>query len=166
MSAQKYRLQPVLDKKEKLKKDAEKALADTRAGLAKQQDILKQKEEDVQKAIRKRDEYTEKLVAKMDKGMEMRDITAAKAYQEVLKNNVVTAEKKVEDQKKVVAEWEQKVEAAVARVTEATKEMKVIEKHKENWQTAVKKEIEEKEEKEQEEVAQNLYQMNRKQRLS
>ncbi len=166
MSLPKYRLQPVLDKKERSKKDAEKALADTRAGLAKQEEILRQREQDVQKAIQKKELYASDLAAKMDNGMEMNKITAAKAYLEVLKQNIETAKRKVSEQKKVVNEWELKVEAALQKVTEATKEMKVIEKHKENWAAAVKKEIEEKEDKENEEVAQNLYEMNRRQRQS
>jgi flagellar export protein FliJ len=166
MSPAKYRLQPVFDKKEKLKKDAEKALADTRAGLVKQEEILQQKEEAVKQAIKKKEDYSADLTAKMDKGMEMSKITAAKAYLEVLKQNIETAKKKVEEQKAVVREWEKKVEVALEKVTEATKEMKVIEKHKENWVAAVKKEEEEKEDKENEEVAQNLYEMNRRQRSS
>ncbi len=39
MSAQKYRLQPVLDKREKKKKDAEKILADARAEVERQKQI-------------------------------------------------------------------------------------------------------------------------------
>jgi len=166
MSPAKYRLQPVFDKKEKIKKDTEKALADTRAGLVKQQEILQQKEEAVKQAIKKKDDYSADLTSKMDKGMEMSKITAAKAYLEVLKQNIETAKKRVEEQKAVVREWEKKVEVALQNVTEATKELKVIEKHKENWVASVKKEEEEKEDKENEEVAQNLYEMNRRQRQS
>lgn len=162
----KYRLQPVLDKREKKKKDAEKVLADARAQLEKQNAILKQREEDVVKAVEKKDQYTKDLMAKMQAGMETGKITAGKMYIEVLKQNIVVAQKKVEDQKKVVQSCEQKVQAAVTQLTEATKEMKVIEKHKENWQEGVKREIEEKEDREQEEVAQTLYEQHRKQRSS
>lgn len=162
MSAQKYRLQPVLDKREKKKKDAEKILADARAEVERQKQILKQREEDIEKAIQKKDKYTVDLRTKMDAGMETGKITAGKAYIEVLKQNVVTAQKKAEEQKKVVESAEKKVQAAVAGVAEATKEMKVIEKHKENWQDTERREAEEKEDKEQEEVAQSMYQQHRK----
>lgn len=163
MSAQKYRLQPVLDKREKKKKDAEKILADARAEVERQKQILKQREEDIEKAIQKKDKYTADLRTKMDAGMETGKITAGKAYIEVLKQNIVTAQKKAEEQKKVVESAEQKVQVAVAGVAEATKEMKVIEKHKENWQDAERKEAEEKEDKEQEEVAQSMYQQRKRQ---
>lgn len=160
--AEKYRLQPVLDKREKKKKDAEKILAAARAEVERQKQVLKQREEDVEKAIQKKDKYTADFMTKMQAGMDSGKITASKAFIEVLKQNIVTAQKKVEEQKKVVETAEQKVQIAVAGVAEATKEMKVIEKHKENWQDAVRKEIEEKEDKEQEEVAQGLYEQHRK----
>lgn len=162
----KYRLQPVLDKREKKKKDAEKALADARASLEKQNAILKQREEDVVKAVEKKDQYSKDFMTKMQAGMETGKISAGKAYLEVLKQNIVMAQKKVEDQKKVVQGCEQKLQAAVTQLTEATKEMKVIEKHKENWQDGLKREIQEKEDREQEEVAQTLYEQHRKQRSS
>jgi flagellar export protein FliJ len=162
LSSQKYRLQPVLDKREKKKKDAEKILADARAEVERQKQILKQREEDIEKAVQKKDKYTADLRTKMDAGMETGKITAGKAFIEVLKQNIVTAQEKAEEQRKVVESAEQKVQAAVAGVAEATKEMKVIEKHKENWQDVVRKEIEEKEDKEQEEVAQSMYEQHRK----
>ncbi len=165
MSLTKYRLQPVLDSKEKKKKDAEKALAKTRAELERQKNILQEREEEVVKAVQRKDDYSADLMKKMERGLESGKITDGKMYLEVLKRNIEAARKRVEDQKKVVQQWEQKVEAALVKVMEATKEMKVIEKHKENWVEAEKKVIEIKEEKEQEEVAQNLYEQARKRRL-
>ncbi|HET6266714.1 MAG TPA: hypothetical protein VFG11_03280 [Acidobacteriota bacterium] len=166
MPLPKYRLQPVLDKREKKKKDAEKALADARAEVAKQQEILRKREEDVVKAIHKKDQYSADFMTKMQAGMETLKITTGKAYLEVLKQAIVTAKNKVEEQKKIVAEKEKKEKDAMSAVTEATKEMKVIEKHKENWADQLVKEQEYKEEKEQEEVAQNLYEQSRRQRQS
>ena len=164
MNLPRYRLQPVLDSKEKKKKDAEKALAETRAELERQKNILRDREEDVLKAIKRKDDYSTDLMRKMDGGMESGKITDGKSYLEVLKRSIEIARKKADDQKKVVHQWEQKVEAALLKVMETTKEMKVIEKHKENWTETEKREIEMKEEKEQDEVAQNLYEQSRKRR--
>lgn len=164
MKLAKYRLQPVLDSKERKKKDAEKALAETRTELERQKNILRDREEEVVKTIKKKDDYSADLMKKMEGGLESGKITDGKMYLEVLKRNVETARKKVEDQKKAVQQWEQKVEAALVKVMEATKEMKVIEKHKENWVEAEKKEIEIREEKEQDEIGQNLYQQSGKRR--
>lgn len=166
MPLPKYRLQPVLDKREKKKKDAEKALADARAELAKQQEVLRQREEDVVKATQKKEQYSADLMTKMQAGMETGKITSGKAYLEVLKQAIVTAKKKVEDQKKVVAEKEKKEKDAMLAVTDATKEMKVIEKHRENWADQLHKEEEYKEDQEQEEVAQNIYEQSRRQKQS
>ena len=162
MSLPKYRLQPVLDSKEKKKKDAEQALAEARKELAKQQQLLQERENDVLKAVETKQEFTAQFMEKMDQGMDLPKITQGKAYIEVLKQKIVTAKKKVEDQKKVVALSEKKVETAIGKLTETTKEMKVIEKHKENWIDTEKRELEAKEEKEQEEVAQNIYQQSRR----
>jgi len=164
MSLPKYRLQPVLDSKEKRKNEAEKALAETRAELERQRNLLRTREEEVTRAIKKKDDTSADLMKKMDRGMESEKITEGRAFIDVLKRNIEIARKKADNQKKVVHQWEQKVEAALMKVTEATKEMKVIEKHKENWTEAEKKEIEIKEEKEQEEVAQNMYEQSRKRR--
>ncbi len=164
MSLAKYRLQPVLDSKEKKKKDAEKALAETRTELERQKKILQEREEEVVKAIKRKDDYSADLMKKMDSGLESGKITDGKAYLEVLKRSIEIARKKADDQKKVVQQWEEKVEAALVKVMEATKEMKVIEKHKGNWVEAAKKEIEIKEEKEQDEVAQNIYEQSRRRR--
>src|SRR3972149_163721 len=130
MSLPKYRLQPVLDSKEKKKKDAEQALAEARKELTKQQQILQERENDVLNAVETKQQFTTQFMEKMDQGMELPKITQGKAYIEVLKQNIVTAKKKVEDQKKVVVLSEKKVEAAIGKLTETTKEMKVIEKHK------------------------------------
>ena len=162
MSVQKYRLQPVFDMKEKKKKDAEKALAETRKELLKQQKLLSDREQEWRNAIEKRQTYTAEFLAKMEKGMEQVRISQGKAYIEVLKQNIELAKKKVEEQKKVVHQWEKKVEAAVAKVMETTKDWKVIEKHKENWLETAKRESEMKEDKEQEEVAQSLYEQVRR----
>lgn len=162
MSVPKYRLQPVLDSKEKKKQDAEKLLADARSELARQQDILKQREQDVARAMEKKEMFSSDFMKKMEGGMDTSKIAQGKAYLEVLKQNIVTAKKRVEEQAKVVQGCEQKVQNAVLKLTEATKEMKVIEKHKENWAEAVKKDVEFKEEKEQEEIAQNLYEQFRR----
>ncbi len=164
MSLPKYRLQPVLDSKEKRKNEAEKALSDTRAELERQRNLLRAREEEVTRAIKKKDDTSADLMKKMNRGMESGKITEGRAFIDVLKRNIEIARKKADDQKKVVQQWEQKVEAALMKVTEATKEMKVIEKHKENWTEAEKKEIEIKEEKEQEEVAQNMYEQSRRRR--
>jgi hypothetical protein len=166
MSLPRYRLQPVLDSKEKRKKEAEKNLGEVRKELARQEQILQEKEAAVVQATQKKDQYTADFQTKLSTGMETGKITAAKAYIEVLKKNIELAKKKVEEQKKVIEEWKKKEHEALLRVTETTKEMKVIEKHKENWAESVKKEIEFKEDQEQEEVAQNLYEQFRRQKQS
>ncbi len=166
MSLPKYRLQPVLDSKEKKKKDAEKALGDVRKELARQEKILQDREEDVKKAAQRKEQYTAEFNAKIDRGMETGKISDGRAFIDVLKKNIEIAKKKVEDQKKVVDEWKQKEQEALMRLTEATKEMNIIEKHKENWVQTEKRELEIKEDKEQEEVAQNLYEQSRRRRQS
>jgi YscO-like protein len=166
MTLPRYRLQPVLDSKEKRKKETEKHLAEVRKEVARQEKILQEKEAAVVQAVQKKDQYVADFQTKLNAGMETGKITAAKAYIELLKKNIELAKKKVEEQKKVIEEWKNKEQEALHQVTEATKEMKVIEKHKENWSDSVKKEIEFNEEKEQEEVAQNLYEQFRRQKQS
>lgn len=158
MSKQKYRLQPVLDKRQKIKEDAEKALGVAQKAL----DAEKKKEEECAQAVEKAKQDKEDYKIEMNRkilndNLEVSKITMLKNYMKSLDYAIVKAQEKLEEQKARVQQAEKVVEQKRAQLIEATTEFQAIEKHKEKWIEGVKKEEEETEQKEQEEIGNVLY---------
>lgn len=158
MSLKKYRLQPVLDKRQKIKEDAEKALGVAQKKLEEE----KKKEEECVLVIqqikqRKEDSKAEMNRKMMEAAIEIEKVRTHKDYLKSLDYEIKKAEEKLEDQKKRVKAAEQVVAQKREDLLEATKEFQAIEKHKENWATALKKQMEEAEQNEAEEIGQVLY---------
>ena len=164
MTVPKYRLQPVLDKRQKIKEAAEKALG----AAQKELDAEKKKEQEcadaVENAKRAKEEFKVEMNRKMlNENLEINKITMLKNYVKSLEYAIEQAKEKLEQQKVRVKQAEKVVEQKRGELLEATKEFQAIEKHKEKWAEAIKKEMEEAEQKEQEEIGNVLY-LQRKQK--
>lgn len=164
MSMPKYRLQPVLDKRQKIKEEAEKALGTAQKAL----DAEKKKEEEciqaVEQAKRTKEEFKVEMNQKMLKeNLEVSKITMLKNYLKSLDYAIVQAQEKLQEQKLRVQKAENVVEEKRAELIEATTEFQAIEKHKQKWIEGIKKEMEEAEQKEQEEIGNVLYLQRKRQ---
>lgn len=163
MSLPKYRLQPVLDKRQKIKEDAEQALG---AAQKKVDEEKKKEEECVQLVIqakqRKEDSKAEMNRKMMEEKLEVRNIQQHKDYLKSLDFEIRKAESKLEEQRNRVKAAEQIVIQKRNDLVEATKEYQAIEKHKEKWSTTIKKEMEEAEQKEAEEIGNVLFLQRKK----
>jgi flagellar export protein FliJ len=164
MTLPKYRLQPVLDKRQKIKEDAEKALG----AAQKELDAEKKKEQECAEAVENAKRAKEEFKAEMNRKMltenlEINKITMLKNYVKSLEYLIEQAKEKLEQQKVRVKQAEKVVDQKRGELLEATKEFQAIEKHKEKWAEAIKKEMEEAEQKEQEEIGNVLY-LQRKQK--
>lgn len=158
-----YRLQPVLDKRAKIKEEAEKALGAAQKALEAEQ----QKEAECVEAIEKIKRTKETARAEMNKKMLAGELGVSgiqqhKNYLKSLDFEIKQAEERLEQQKARVKRAEAVVQEKRDALVEATKEYQAIEKHKEKWIEQVKKEIEEKEANEQEEIGNVLYLQRRK----
>jgi flagellar export protein FliJ len=158
LSLPKYRLQPVLDKRQKIKEAAEKALGEAQKKVEAEK---KKEEECVQRVVQakqKKEDSKAEMHRKMLEGkVEVEKIRMHKDYLKSLDFDIKKAEEQLVEQKGRVAAAEKVVEQKRNELVEATKEFQAIEKHKEKWETALKKEMEEAEQKEAEEIGNVLY---------
>jgi flagellar export protein FliJ len=148
LSLPKYRLQPVLDKRQKIKEDAEKALGAAQKKL----DEEKKKEEECIQLVNQAKQRKEEAKAEMSRKM----------LEEKLDVEIKNAEEKLDEQRTRVKAAEQVVVQRRNELVEATKEYQAIEKHKEKWATSIKKEMEEAEQKEAEEIGNVLFLQRKK----
>jgi flagellar export protein FliJ len=158
LSLPKYRLQPVLDKRQKIKEDAEKALG----AAQKKVDEEKKKEEEciqrVNQAKQKKEDARAEMSRKMlEEKLEVEKIRRHKDYLKSLDFEIKKTEEQLAEQRNRVKAAEQVVEQKRAELVEATKEYQAIEKHKDKWATALRKEMEEAEQKEAEEIGNVLF---------
>ncbi len=153
-----YRLQVLLEMRQRKKEEAEKglgaALAAHKAELDKQQQMEAELARMVQKREQRKREYSEKA---MRGAMSARDVAGAQTYLERLEEQEDVQKGAIEAQKGVVAERQREVDAARAALVKATQELKALEKHKEKFVDDWKKEVQAKEEEVMDELAQQIF---------
>ena len=154
----KYRLQIILDKRQKAKEDAEKALGEAQKAL----EVEKQKEAQCVQAVadakqRKEDAKTELNQKILDGKLSIEKIRMGKDHLKSLDFEIKKAEQKLEEQRVRVKEAEQFIEQRRNELLEKTKDFQAIEKHKEKWKENIKKELDNAEQNEQEEIGNVLF---------
>lgn len=158
MKKPKYRLQTVLEMREQAKKDAAQFVVLRRQQLAEAEKELARCHKAVQDNLNLQTKQREAMMAEMSDGTEARRAVSHRVYLADLREQELELRANVVKQEKVVEKAQLEVEKAMELLTEATKEVKVIEKHKETWQTNVKKEDERKEQKLNDEIGAILFQ--------
>lgn len=158
MSKVKYRLQPILDEKERLREDAIQFLNKKKDELKAEEKKLEQIKEELTIAIERKNQMTQEYNDKMFSGKYTVDeIKIRKIHIEDMILKIEEIKQAVENQRKAVARAEGEVRKAEDALIAASKEVQVMEKHKENWQQALKEEERKKEAKQLEEIAQIMY---------
>ncbi|HET6347409.1 MAG TPA: flagellar FliJ family protein [Myxococcota bacterium] len=158
-----YRLQTLLEIRERKKEAAERHLSACFAALKVEKDKLAEMELELERMIHKRETRRREYLEKAMKG----EVAAGHAvhtnkYIERLKELEVLQKEAIEGQKAVVRQREEDVEEARKALVVATQELKALEKHKEKWIEQVKKEIAAKEEDVMDELAQTIYMRNQR----
>ena len=158
----KYRLAPLLIVKEKHKKQMEIELGRAIRNLAEQKERLKTLEQEKVKIIQK------KKQARLDMS---RHVTAGETrifdsgihlnYLEKLQDDLVAKEKEIERQHEIIKEAEERVKKARRDYIEASKDLQMMEKHKELWLKKLMKELSDKEQKELNELGNVIHQIRR-----
>lgn len=154
-----YRLQTLLEMRERAKEEAEQAFSAAIKELEKEKLALKQLEAELEK---RKAERKQKVMAYLNevmaKGSGINGMNMMSRFEQRLKDEEAQVALDIERQKETVKVAERNVENKRREMAEAAKELKAIEKHKENWQKQVKAERQQREELTQEEIGSALFQ--------
>lgn len=147
MQTEKYNLQRLLEMRERARDDAALYLAECRRRLARAEEELNNRKKAVIECRREQIEIQNALMGKSVGGIKSNEIVRFRQYLADLREMESELIKAVEDQKAIIEREEKKVEKAFRELTEAAKELKIIEKHRENWQAENKLEAARREQK-------------------
>ena len=154
----KYRLQIVLDKRQKAKEDAEKLLGEAQKALEEERKKEEQCVQAVADAKKRKADAKAELNQKILEGkLSVEKIRMGKDHLKSLDFEIKKAEQKLEEQRVKVKEAENFVEQRRSELIEKTKDFQAIEKHKEKWTQNLKKEQDNAEQNEQEEIGNVLF---------
>ena len=153
-----YRLQTVLEMRERAEEAAKEAFATAMRALSEAQAEQKRMEDDL--ARRKR-ERAEKVAAylqdALSKGSAANAMQNMNRFEARLRDEEAQLAEKIQRQKEVVAQRQAEADGKRAELAEASKEKKAIEKHKETWAKQVRHEREVREENNQDEIGSALH---------
>jgi len=154
----KYRLQIVLNKREKAKEDAEKAMGEAQKAL----EAERKREAECVQAVEDAKQHKEKAKIELnqkilDGKLSIEKIRMGKDHVKSLDFEIQKAEQRLQQQREKVKEAELFLEQRRMELIEKTKDFQAIEKHKEKWAENLKKEIETAEQNEQEEIGNVLF---------
>ncbi len=153
-----YRLQTLLEMRERTEEDAKQAFADAMKALAKEQEALKTLEVDLARRKEERKAKVQAYLAEvMKKGIGAGGMAQMNRFEQRLKDEEAQVALDIERQKENVRQAEKLVEERRAEMAEAAKEKKAIEKHKDNWKAEVKKERDAREDLATEEIGNTLH---------
>lgn len=136
----KYNLQRLLEMRERARDAAVQYLEECRRQLARAEDELITRKSQVEVCRREQTRLQDALIGKSQGGIKSTDIVRFRQYLGDLREKEIRLLKSVEEQKAIITREERKVEKALTELTQTAKELKVIEKHRENWQLENKKE--------------------------
>ncbi len=155
-----YRLQAILNLKERAKRQSEIELARAIQLLEKERKKLKELEDEKKalcEKIRKRQaEHAEKVAMGESR---IRDNEVFFNFLRKLKEDGEALDKKIDDQKAAVSRAEDGLKRARRRYIDACNELKMMEKHKELWQKKIRAALTAKENKELGELGNVIHQL-------
>lgn len=153
-----YRLQTLLEIRERAEEEAKKAFSEASQALAREQKKQRQMEESLEQRQKERKaKIAEYMAEVMSKGSGVGGLGNLSRYEARLKDEEAQLALAIEQQKDVVIEAEQWVEVKRKEMAHAAMEKKAIEKHKEKWAKAVRAERDMREELSQEEIGNALH---------
>ena len=134
-----YRLQTLLQIRERAKEDAEQAFSAATQALVKERTELKRLEEDLARRKRERkakvDAYLKEIMAK---GSGASGMNTLNRFEDRLRDEEAQVALEIEVQKEAVRAAEKLLEQRRVEMAEAARELKSIEKHKEKWAAELK----------------------------
>jgi flagellar biosynthesis chaperone FliJ len=158
-----YPLEQVLKIKKKRVADAEKVVKEKQRLLEKEEKKLKEAQKALQKVQDHHDDKLAQIRDALDTGKKPYKVQQMKDYLKIVKEDLVTEEKKVKTQEKVVKEAEKNLEQAKKVLREKRQEVDKLSTHKEEWLYQQLKEIRRLENKQQDELGSLIYQSKKHQ---
>lgn len=159
--AERYRLEALLQIKAHEKKRAEIALAKAiqalQAARKKEEGLVREKKAIIEQWLATRDQMRER----MDGGGIVFDGTVYVNYLRKLKEDEEAKEEEIEAQREVVTECETAVASCRRDYIDASKELQVMEKHKDLWRKKVQQALSRREEREFDDLANTITQLKR-----
>jgi flagellar export protein FliJ len=159
-----YRLQPLLEQKEELKKEADQEVIRREQELQTQLATLESLKCKVQELVEKRQHARQELMAKPgDAGaLTAGDLLKRSEFIKVLGTEIREAENSVNAQRVVIQTCEAEVKEAKEHAAEAQREVELLNKHREKQQERFRREEEAKEEVALDEIGNVLYSTRRR----
>ncbi len=158
---EKYNLQRLLEVRTRTREQAIQSLGECRLKLAAAETELAARNQAVKNCRQTQRQAHTAMAKKMRGAVKNSEILYHRQYLIDLREQEIELLAAVEQQKSIVERAEAEVETALLAVKEATKEMQVIEKHKENWQREKKVEATRKEQKSNDEIGAILHERSR-----
>jgi flagellar export protein FliJ len=163
MAKFRFRLQPLLDSLLDKKEQAAKALAERRKELLAEQQLLEEMKLRVQELTAKREDLRRRVLETAPgEPLTGSVIQRRRDYLEVLKQDLDTARDGVFSQKLAVDEAEERVAHAQAALLQAQRDVEVLNKYRERLEQRHRREIERKEELDQDEIGSMLFMTRRR----
>jgi flagellar export protein FliJ len=137
-----YRLQTLLEMRERAEEDAKQVFAKAMAQLREEERIQKEMEDELERMIedrkRRRKEYADKLASGE---MKVTDQSAAYRFIDRMKEMEQEQQGRIDGQRENVREAEKVMKRAQDALIVATQELKALLKHKEKWADEIKREM-------------------------
>lgn len=127
-------MQSVLGVRERAKQAAARVVAQRREQLAAAERELARREGELVRLRARQREARETMFGEARTGAEARRMVEHRTHLADLREQEETLVASVEEQRAAVARAERELDAALSALVEAAKEVRVIEKHRENWQ--------------------------------
>lgn len=160
---EKYRLQPVLDVRGQAKQAAACLVATRREQLAAAQAELLRRQQALADCRKRQTTAQERMLEEFNSGAEAHTLVTHRTHLADLRQTEQELLVKVEDQCRACESAEAEVEKAVTVLIEASKEVQVIEKHRENWRQRTKRDEQLREQKICDEIGAVIHRHNREQ---
>lgn len=140
MQKKKWKLQPVLDVRDKAKQQAARTVAARRAQLEEAQAELARRERALAACREQQAAAQSRMMEEIKQGLTAGAAVSHRTHLADLRQLEEELMSEVEKQTATVARAEQELEKALNALIEASKELKVIEKHRENWHATERRE--------------------------
>jgi len=153
-----YRLQVLFEMREKSKLEAEELYAEKKKLVVIEQKKLEEMKQTLKDMVQRRQDRKADYAERTRRGeYTIAQIQGNDRHIEKMKQQEAAYQVEIDRQQERLIEAERVAEEAMALVVKATQDFKALEKHKEKWQKAVKRELAMKEEEQVEDIAQAQY---------
>ena len=153
-----YRLQVLFEMREKSKLEAEEVYAEKKKLVIVEQKKLEEMRQTLKDMVQRRQDRKADYAERTRRGeYTIAQIQGNDRHIEKMKQQEAAYQVEIDRQQERLIEAERVAEEAMALVVKATQDFKALEKHKEKWQKAVKRELAMKEEEQVEDIAQAQY---------